>query len=47
MTAPKLLGPHDEPQQSGAVVAVHYGDYRRQEVWMENEIYDDPREVPA
>jgi hypothetical protein len=35
MTAgPKRLGPHDEPQQSGAVVAVHYGDYRRQEVWV-------------
>lgn len=30
----KLLGPDDEPQQSGAVVAVHYGDYRRQEIWV-------------
>ena len=34
MTTPKLLGPYDEPQQSGAVVAVHYGDYRRQEIWI-------------
>lgn len=24
----------DEPRESGAVVAVHYGDYRRQEVWV-------------
>ena len=24
----------DEPQQSGAIVAVHYGDYRRQEIWV-------------
>jgi hypothetical protein len=30
----KLLGPDDEPQDSGAVVAVHWGDYRRQEVWV-------------
>lgn len=29
-----LLGPGDEPQYSGAVVAVHYGDYRRQELWI-------------
>lgn len=28
-----LLGPHDEPQHSGAVVAVNYGDYRTQELW--------------
>jgi hypothetical protein len=27
------IGWEDEPQQSGAVVAVHYGDYRRQELW--------------
>lgn len=33
MTA-RLLGPDDEPQNSGAVVAVHYGDYRRQEIWV-------------
>lgn len=33
MTA-KILGPNDEPQNSGALVAVHYGDYRRQEVWV-------------
>ncbi|MEU8334735.1 hypothetical protein [Micromonospora tulbaghiae] len=33
MTA-KLLGPGDEPQNSGTVVAVHYGDYRRQEIWV-------------
>lgn len=33
MTA-RLLGPADEPQNSGAVVAVHYGNYRRQEVWV-------------
>lgn len=32
--APRLLGPADEPQQSGAVVAVHYGDYRMQEIWV-------------
>lgn len=30
-TAVKLLGPDDEPQESGAIVAVNYGDYRRQE----------------
>lgn len=24
----------DEPQQSGAVVAVHCGDYHRQEIWV-------------
>lgn len=29
-----LLGRNDEPQQSGAVVAVHWGDYRRQELWV-------------
>lgn len=28
-----LLGPYDEPQNSGAVVAVHWGDYRLQEIW--------------
>lgn len=33
MTA-RLLGPADEPQESGAVVAVHWGDYRRQEIWV-------------
>lgn len=33
MTA-RLLGPNDEPQESGAVVAVHLGDYRRQEIWV-------------
>jgi len=33
--APVLaLGPSDEPQDSGAVVAVHYGDYRTQEIWV-------------
>lgn len=32
--SPRLLGPNDEPQQSGAVVAVHYGDYRMQEIWV-------------
>jgi hypothetical protein len=30
----RLLGPDDEPQSSGAVVAVNYGDYRRQEIWV-------------
>lgn len=30
----RLLGPNDEPQESGAVVAVHFGDYRRQEIWV-------------
>ncbi|GAA0493754.1 hypothetical protein Ade02nite_21190 [Paractinoplanes deccanensis] len=33
MTA-RLLGLNDEPQESGAVVAVHWGDYRRQEIWV-------------
>lgn len=33
MTA-RLLGPYDEPRASGAVVAVHYGDYRQQEIWV-------------
>lgn len=33
-TSARLLGPADEPQHSGAVVAVHYGDYRLQEVWV-------------
>lgn len=33
MTA-RLLGLADEPQRSGAVVAVHFGDYRRQELWV-------------
>lgn len=31
---PRLLGPADEPQESGAIVAVHHGDYRQQEVWV-------------
>lgn len=30
----KLLGSADEPQHPGAVVAVHYGDYRGQEMWV-------------
>ncbi len=30
----RFLGPDDEPQQPGAVVAVHWGDYRRQEIWV-------------
>ena len=30
----KPLRYEDEPQDSGALVAVHYGDYRRQEVWV-------------
>jgi len=30
----KVLGPHDEPQEPGTVVAVHFGDYRRQEIWV-------------
>ena len=30
----RLLGPNDEPQGSGAVVAVYYGDYRKQEIWV-------------
>lgn len=29
-----LLGPSDEPQESGAVVAVNWGDYREQEIWV-------------
>jgi len=28
------LGHAGEPQDSGAVVAVHWGDYRRQECWV-------------
>ncbi len=28
------LGPEDEPQNSSAVVAVHHGDYRCQEIWV-------------
>lgn len=28
------VGWQDEPQEPGAIVAVHYGDYRRQEVWV-------------
>jgi len=31
MTTAQQLGPDDEPQHSGAVVAVHYGDYRRRD----------------
>lgn len=34
MTTPRQLGPHDEPQQSGAIVAIHHGDYRRQQVFV-------------
>lgn len=30
----RLLGEADEPQGSGAVVAVHFGDYRLQEIWV-------------
>lgn len=30
----RLLGWDDEPQESGAIVAVHHGDYRRQEIWV-------------
>lgn len=32
MTA--FLGSYDEPQNSSAVVAVHWGDYRQQEIWV-------------
>jgi hypothetical protein len=38
--SPKLLGPHDEPRNSGAVVAVHWGDYRRQEIWVASGVSD-------
>jgi hypothetical protein len=31
---PGTLGPSDEPQYSGAVVAVNYGDYRSQEIFV-------------
>lgn len=34
MAAAKPLDWEDEPQECGAVVAVHYGDYRRQEIWV-------------
>jgi hypothetical protein len=30
----RRLGPGDEPQETGAVVAVHFGDYRLQEIWV-------------
>jgi hypothetical protein len=30
----RLLGHDDEPQNSGAVVAVNYGDYSTQEIWV-------------
>jgi hypothetical protein len=30
----RLLGPADEPRDSGAVVAVNFGDHREQEVWV-------------
>lgn len=31
---PASLGSYDEPQNSGAIVAVHYGDYRYQECFV-------------
>jgi hypothetical protein len=31
---PVTLGPCDEPQHSGAIVAVNYGDYRCVEAWI-------------
>lgn len=34
MISEKTLGLDDEPQHHAAVVAVHYGDYRRQEIWI-------------
>jgi hypothetical protein len=34
MTGPRILGPADEPQRSGAVVAVRWGDYRRQQIFV-------------
>jgi hypothetical protein len=34
MPEPAILGPHDEPQHSGAIVAVNYGDYSRQEIFV-------------
>jgi hypothetical protein len=30
----RIAGPRDEPQTSGAVVAVNWGDYRTQEIWV-------------
>lgn len=30
----RLLGPSDEPDAPGSVVAVNFGDYRTQEVWV-------------
>lgn len=33
-TETRLLGPQDEPQHNGAIVVVHYGDYRAQEIWV-------------
>lgn len=30
----RAAGRDDEPQQSGAVVAVNYGDYHAQELWI-------------
>lgn len=34
MTGEKTLVRDDEPRHSGAVVAVHYGDYRQQEIFV-------------
>jgi hypothetical protein len=31
---PTMLGPSDEPHNCGAVVVVHYGNYRRQEIFV-------------
>jgi hypothetical protein len=36
----QALGHGDEPQAGGAVVAVHYGDYRRQEIWVRSGVND-------
>jgi len=38
VTTPKVFGPSDpEPDvRSGAIVAVHYGDYRLQEIWVQS-----------
>ena len=33
---PVILGPHDEPQHSGAIVAVNYDDYRYVECWLDD-----------
>ena len=32
----RTIGPDDEPLQPGTIVAVNYGDYRTQEIWVKS-----------